>query len=980
MTMIADRTRGDTPEAMLPETRWIHPAVIVPLDADMERLGERAYLSLARRHAGAFPFLCTVPSVQPGWSAASLDADLRRAFETVTDLGARAEAILAGYHIEDAIRVYLPLFLGSPAEESDIVGAVEAVHRTAAAYFDQTRVEVHLLALLPDLARFEGRRSRYALAYRQLAALDTLGDPARPLGLRDRAPTDYRWILDCRTGSGAYAGALGDVLEPAAEVIALLLEGRTTDPFVAVESASDRLTTKVHGRIAGFSTFGVGALVHRRRQLARLLAVEAALDHLCAYGYAHPRFESMGTPSADMRPKTADPGALLAEWGGRVASVGRAGAARGDTARPSTGALASLEVELGQTVRNWLDAYGLAQTAATLRALIGGETDGAAEAGGPATLSVLYARWREDLERFLELAELRARVRELSRIEAALRAGEEARRQASASGAPAGAAGEEGSEGSEGSEVGQESEAGEDAAITNEIEHVAKERGALEFELQRREVLLDPTVDLAHLESELLAIASQRDPEPAAPPPPPPPPPAPPSSPPTEPPPVDRAARRAGLGGWLDRLRRRREARQEPPVSPPPAEVRADHRHAAPPPVDRVASRQASARDLIDRRRWLEAYAATLNEVQQSLDTHAEDVAKAAEYYGAVAKSLARIVTRGTNFTFSTIGKTALERYRATYVRQLREALSSRDEARLSERFQQEPREMREWEHPLNVALAGFDAALEAIAREQLAPVLVETITDVLAGGTPVGKLGTLDNVARMLIEASQPLARPAPAHPAEPLRASRWVVACESALELLRAHASAAAILDREGCRAQPTSDDDAVVVISVHHGFAAQSIRKLLEFRSESLRGPTATVLDGDEPIALDALAVGPTESVLRTLILASRLGLAREEGDEFQVTDDLTLPTDLVEAVRMVTTHARSHTAQQLLEARLDDLLRSVDGVDRLRRAAEMPDLSPTERRVLLEALVDLAPERDLAAPRQENPEGAPALNGG
>lgn len=971
--MIMDRTHGNTADTALPETRWIHPAIIVPLDEETAQLGTRVLLALGRRHPAAIPFFCALPTAEASQSPRPLDPALRRAFELVTDLGARQEAILAGNQLEDAVRVYLPIFLGSPVEESYIVAAVEAVHRVAAEYFDQTRFELHLLALLPDLADSPDRQPRYARAYQQLATLDRLGDPARPLGLRDRAATDFRWILDCRTRSGAYAGSIHDVLEPIVEMIALLLEGRSIDPIRSVDNGGDHLATKIHDRVAGYSTFGTGLIVHRRRQLARLLAAEAALEYLREYGLSTPGFqpEKGEQRAAEPRPDPALVESLLLDWAREVMLADRLRALYAEVALAPTGdqiardqsrmrqqcrreaMLAAVESKLESAIRRWLEAHGLALADAALRAICEGMPEIIEYDALAVMVPELRANVRFDLERFLQLAELRRRIRELADAEAAARADAQARRQEETpspiepeGGAAATHGADQGAPARGAAEPNTTPGEAEEARATDEMERIAKERVAIEQELQRREALLDPAIDLDRLEEELLAIAALYRPDPVA---------AAPGEdkPPASPPPVERAAGRARIFAGLRRTFSRSAARPEPTVPPPVSTP------TTPLAAERINPDPATARTIVERIRWIDAYTTLLGRFQQALGTHTSHIAAATKYYENTVKALGEIVTRSTNFTISTIRGSALERYRSIYVGEIRDALTAWSQGGwLAGRFRLESPELRELEHPLNAALEGFDEMLDTITRERLAPLLAETIADVLAERTQVGKLGTLRNIARTLVETSQPLARPTTYQPGAS-GVHRWMLAGDAALDLFQDDSAAKSILDRENCRTLRIPDDEAIVFFSAHHGFPAHAIRKLLAFRSEHLHSPGTVPLD-DDPVSLEALAVGDTERALRTLILARRLRLVDNDTGGIRVTEGMILPADLAEAVRMITYESQARAAQQVLEARIDELLLSADGSDRLREAAKALDLTPLESKILLEMLAEIAPE--------------------
>lgn len=389
---------------------------------------------------------------------------------------------------------------------------------------------------------------------------------------------------------------------------------------------------------------------------------------------------------------------------------------------------------------------------------------------------------------------------------------------------------------------------------------------------------------------------------------------------------------------------------------------RGPSRPAPPPlPTQPASSPVTTARTLVERLRWLEGYASVLDRVLRALESHADTVREAARYYEDVVGELTDAVLRRTNFIHSSLGPAGLNRYRERYLDALRTALSERDDGLPPTYFRLEPWEMRAFEHPLNVSLEGFEEALESATGSILTPLSSETISDVLAGRTPASVPGALHDVARMLTEASEPLVRPASDHDAAlaPPEVDRWVLADASMLDLLRSDEATAAVLERTGSRTLEFPDETAVVFISAKHGFPVQAVRKLLALRAEGLRDHDVPS-DPDEPVTLESLIGGPMEPALQTLVLARRLGLVEHDGDRLRVTGELSLPGDLVEAVRQLTTSARARPAQRILDTRIDELLQAPDGVERLRKASNTPDLPSIERRIILETLAEVVTE--------------------
>ncbi|HEV3052617.1 MAG TPA: hypothetical protein VGX50_20055, partial [Longimicrobium sp.] len=245
--------------------RSLTPALLVLLGGEVRDLAPALSLAVARRSRRAARLVASVDaSGRPG----DLPRLFRAGVERVTDVRVRAAALRAGYSVRDELLVFPAFALGGEAPSPDALrDALEAVVRLSTDFYRGTRVNVQALVLLPDLSA--DREVRYARAYAQLAELDRAAGSAAPR--LDGGPLlSRRWLCDCRTHTGAYAGRVADVIHPVAEFLSLMVvESGAPQMDAAFEPA---LRAAAAGRSAGYSAPGYAEIGVRRRLVARYMA------------------------------------------------------------------------------------------------------------------------------------------------------------------------------------------------------------------------------------------------------------------------------------------------------------------------------------------------------------------------------------------------------------------------------------------------------------------------------------------------------------------------------------------------------------------------------------------------------------------------------------------------------------------------------------------------------------------------------------
>ncbi len=914
----------------------IQPLVLITLDAETTPLSAAVTLRLAASQPHALPLFCSIDIETRVTDPGDL---IRHAFEAVTDLAERQNALLAGNRLEDRIRVVFAFFLGSPQVEELLASAIETVHCIAGNFFDQTAVDVHVIAFLPDLAREAVREERYQNAYRQLCQLDALGaTPASP-ARRTHFAIDYRWLLDCRTRAGAHAGTLDEVLEPAARLVTLLMDGEAERIHSAGNAAASGLHATALGRRTAYSSFGAATVFHEPDVLLRALAARAALDHLAlltTYG-------SSSAPSLESEPAAAESGRLgradvdavvraFTSWAERaglraqfaealdpqVASLDPSEdpAALTLQAQYAAHRLEQLERSATDAVKRWLADHGIGFARQVLRAASGtlDEDDDLPVMVPGLSLTSLRTEHRAALRAFLEIDSLRLQRDRLDVVET------------------------------------QEQESGLDA-----LESVTAERARIDALLSQRRALLDNAIDADALHAALEQIDPLHyDALPVASP-------APATQPTTptapDPPPRGRWARLldrifgATVQGAFESMLQIEQA-----ASPTPAA--ASHLPAL------------GAWALAEQKRWLIAYGHLLGRLRRALNAHGIDLDSAASFYENVACQLERQVTERSNFRLPALSRADLDRYQAAYVPALRDALhQAAAVGSLTRSFELEPPMASELGN-LTQRFADFDATLMDIARKQLASLSHESVAALLRHETAARQRFRPVDVVRALIETSEPLVRPASIPDIASPRSVRWLLAHPDVHACLAANSEAHALLQELAVLHFQTSDARSFTLCAVLHGFSAFAVQKVLELRFRAAPLGADRCEPYPDVVPLDVARAHPvTQRIFRTLVIAKALGLITtiDHSVEF---DDAVMPGDLMDLAHAIAHESGYSGVEREIDRQVGALLAQSDGVERLRRALHENGLGGVEQRIVLELIADLEVGGGLLRAHQEN----------
>ncbi|HEX6040230.1 hypothetical protein, partial [Longimicrobium sp.] len=301
--------------------RRICPAVMILLDDDVAGLGADLALEMARWHPDALAFSTAVRMT--GREGEDRRRRLVRVgMEAVTDVVARRDVLQRGHFVEDTIRVFVVFSAGGTLPDGGLSKVLQTVHRVAAEFFDQTRLEVHALVFLPDLADPWERELRYRDAYLKLLEVDEAGGTDRALAHRPHSSFDHRWFVDSRTRAGGHAGRLSDVRSPVAEFLAVLLDGRDEGPAAAALQAREQLRAWSRERHSAYSTFGLAVLFHYPDMLLRALSCYAGERYLAAYLGRVAAVHTHAPDALDVLPAEpaaeADFAQVLRDWSDRI--------------------------------------------------------------------------------------------------------------------------------------------------------------------------------------------------------------------------------------------------------------------------------------------------------------------------------------------------------------------------------------------------------------------------------------------------------------------------------------------------------------------------------------------------------------------------------------------------------------------------------------------------------------------------------------
>lgn len=957
-------------------SRAIRPALLVPLDPTGEQLAAGVVLALAAHQPAALPFLCSV-GIRGVRDPSAMVVKLRRGFEEVTDLRERESAILAGYHVEDDIRVCLCFALGAEELEGErITSVVEAVHRAAADFLKGSGLEVHVVTFLPDLTTEVTPEDRRGAAYAQLASLDRLA-AAQPDGTLPATAVDFTWILDSRTRAGAHAGGADSILEPAAYMLGLMVH----DPAgTGLETAPGRARWQHLERPAVYSSFGLAVVDHRPEIVARMVAARTAAALLAEYDPAAAAED--GESAAGTRP--APPrGAVVEEhlraWAERVELIRKLtdvahpelrGADPLDQRRSKLrqqrhrqAGLDALRGVLRDGVREWLAAGGapLAQACCTGLAVRGVDDDPDAPLPIPdLSLSELYASLLDDIEATGLLLALERRCDELMDRERVLegrlaeaerprnepepRDGEE--EASSGDEAPVASGEVVGDPGAQDDpEASREPPTASDAAEPEAREadnaedlqkELAEVREALAKLTAARKDVSEMRIDPDALDELLREFVKPAQPTvPADVPQPPPPPDV-----------VSAATPRRPTSPFQRVLRSfRRGAAPTTPaeVEPTPS--------TTPEPAP-TAPQSRALWILPERMRWLRGYESILDEIRHALLSHRGDVRDGFQYYAKTAKECLDLAARGTAFHITPLAKADLDRIAGESVPAVRAALAAGPPfAVIAAHFDTNVPPLPD--HALRHVerLERLDDWVMGATRKAMQPFLERSLGSIVEEYRPGRSLADL---ARMLVEASEPLARPEASRGIEPWKPVRWLRGDGEFIDLLSNDEQAAGVLSGAGIAAAPGPASTLALFGSFVHGFTAQSLSKVIAYRAHALNG--GGLPDGRDLVSDAALLEPSTAPAVQALVLARLLGVLKESrgGLEF---DGTRIPADPLEGARALALSVEGQALAARLQARLDEELERPDAVERLREIEARGDLGTLEQRVILEVLTNL-----------------------
>lgn len=888
------------------------PTILVLLDGDVRPLAPRTTLAVARRSPAAARLFTGVDLV--GRSDAFPDL-LRKAVERVTDLGARSAVLRAGHSVRDELLFVLAFTLGSPLPEpEDIQSALEALLRAGNDFYRGSRIDIHAAVLLPDLA--EERESRYRQAYAQLAALEAADAPGAPR-MDGRPLLARRWICDCRTEAGAYAGRVGAVLDPLAESFAALIVG---DAARAVDSELEpALHGAHHERLTRYSAPGFAELVFAPRVLARYMACRLGAE-LLEHGTRVPEPSARAAVEREaeeyfraLQPAAVADGLLPAlEDAPSATEEGRSHHEHARRIRRAEARAAALDRALG-AAREVTDQWGGHAAERFVRALVGPVQDPLI---GPIHSEVNISRAD---------AEARTQLREHLRVDARRAEAEALEEEAEY----------------------RDGRCGPDEGPDPAAQEMRARAAILRAEAVRLDALTRGN-QFDELEAELLRALDTGDGVPVAsedlhPPRPTPPVPTP------GPVPVRDTG---GVRGWVRRLFARGAgsragevpAQDADPLtagiggaghSPPAASATPEH----PGPVVVGGS---NPRLLVEWLRWLDEYRGDLEQLRREVDRWGSDAAESAAYYARERDRLLDELTEDRRFGHRLLSKNACSDLYAARRDALRSVLHDTAAMPLSRFLVPDLPPLKVLERPLNIRFDGFDERLTQVAEAHLADWLEKDVEDVLfhdpgvtARFDPAGRL-------RAVADAARPMVRP-DVGIVPPVRAD--VVSLPRPVEASETHLA----WDEVGTNALfiDGHDPTRLTIRSVAHGFPVHGLRQLRAVRGDH---PAPDVGDSNrDPLPHAVLVDASMEEVLS---LGFAFGVVREENGQILLPGLVIVGDTAMLAHRLVTTFDGARCYHDL-QHQVACLLREPTGVTRLREheaAGARPEHRAALRRVL------------------------------
>lgn len=939
------------------------PSIAVNVGERTHRFPGAYLLALARRSPAAAR-LATSLDV-----SGRLDAFpqlFRLAVERVTEIPRRTAAILDGDEVRDELLVPVVLTLGDEALAPDALALLlEQVATLSADFYRGTGVDLHVVALLPDLeADHDERDAHYTRAYEHLTVLEAAAGPARR-NADGNALVAHRWLADCRTGVGAHAGSVDDVLLPIAESLAV----RATSAVSRQRDGECRhvLYGLALDRPTCYSAAGYAEIVCDPSVLARFAACRVGVQ--VAAGALRPAGDVAAAAWMEEQAATclerlelrtvAD--TLRRPEPGDEDSSGRERLLRARTRHAGRDRAVGTVLE---AARSLIDAKGIPTAMLTLAALedvrVG---DGGLTVHPPVTLAALDVAARRRARSLLGIVRRRDEAAALERD--ADERDVDAERIADVL-TRAAAIRESGSEESSAATDAPDPDAPE--GLRSEARALRSRAGQLRDEAERLSALSEAVTEpeLEQLYEALVqegipatpavATAAEQAPHAEAA-----------SSTTTQ---ADRGATpstsRSIIGRWLRRMRGREATPRPSGGVPDPVTEPAHRSHLGGPPTSPGSPERPSSssgvhdgpRDghlLVEWLRWLAEFRDDLRAVVRAMQRFQADVSSIVEQYDREAEARLDALAGGTMFSHRLLSREQCRRLHVERAAGILEHATAADALPLSRYFRLEEPALAPLESPLNERFDGLDQALDEAARDHFADWLGMSCSDILWNDPEVSARARPEDRLRALIDAAQPLTRPHSEHggvleaPVVLLPEPR-----DAGLESRERTAAAIARIDAS-LGAHDGQHATRISVRTAVHGFPAFALHQLRpqrqRFRDERGLEPS------DDPLPEAALV---DESLLALMALGKALGCVGGRDGAIWL-GDLRLAADLPQLAERARHTARGAAALRDLRMAVAHAMGGrTEAQSRLLRGLADPQRAlTTDERALVEAvLTDLA----------------------
>jgi hypothetical protein len=874
--------------------RTLTPIIGIVLEEQARPLAPALLLAMIRRSAPATRLATTIDAVG---RVDDLPRLFRVAVERVTRLTERNAALLAGYTVRDEIALVLTFTLGGehPAP-GELRRAVECLASHQLDFYRGTRVHAHAVVLLPDLQATD-RSRRYGAAFAQLCELErAMGDSAPRL--QGRPFFAHRWLLDCRTGVGAHAGQVTDVLEPLSEFLALL----AADPRVRELDGrfQHHLYGNLHGQLTGYSSPGYAEVRYQPTLLLRAMACRpgtAALERVL-----RPEADVVDARSVEKQAEETFGEIGLSSIANRLMPRGRGGgvgdtSGRSDYERHSRQRARKALHDEAESVgvacaKRFLDTGGLPAAVLLSRSLRRPLHDLPQGEIFPAiTLRGVEGQARDRVLRLLS-----PEIRRLREVADALQELSEEDRQALAA------------------EYAMIT--ARQRAASHEWEApkpLRLEPAALREEARRLEALVK-----AHNEAELDELEAELHRQPRILP--------------LVPPPNLFGGRIRRLSWRMGRTFRLRRA--------PPIAGRFDEGGQGVGP--------SNPRLLAEWLRWLLEFHARLERIAEALTRFEAELRAVHDYYAARARELIRELTVSRPFSHRLLSGQRLEEVFADRSATMQAALDASGLMPWSIHFRLSEPPLELLQYPLNARFPDLDTTLDRIAAEHQADWRNRELEELIFDDPEISTRGSPVDRMRALRDAAAPLARPED-RAATPARTRLILLPRERATSRLPALDESSG---RDPAELERHADACSVVMRTALHGFAASALKQLRPMRELYLAAE-----DGTEPPP-DPSDRPHTTVDEPTLTRAIALGLAfgriahGAAGLELEGMDPCADEELLVH--RFLTTFAGAEAALRLRRQNRCDLALA-DAADRLREALSSNGLLDTRHRAALESVL-------------------------